>query len=133
MLTAHLAALGHTLLDVASIQLVSGAASALGLLLAAGWTPRCGQLRVQLSVGLLLAALSVAALLLVPPVRRTGATLRPTSAEILCRPEGSVLFWPLCGATCDLNVTHRTELVVSDCRFEPQSALPARRWLDSIT
>ena len=45
-------------------------------------------------------------------------------AEILCRPEGSALFFRKCGETCDLDAATQTELTISECRFEDESELP---------
>ena len=45
-------------------------------------------------------------------------------AEILCRPEGSALFFRKCGDTCDLDAARQTELTISDCHFEAESELP---------
>jgi hypothetical protein len=81
-----------------------------------------------------MAAFCGAGLVLVPRLndRLDGRaeTERPV-AKILCRPEGSALFFRKCGDTCELDAVARTELSVSDCRFEPQSRLPVN-FLDWI-
>jgi len=125
-LTAHLQWIGLTLEEVAVVQLVSGLVSSLGWFVAATRTPRCGQ-RATLALAVLLAALCGAALLLVPRIHdRLPSSDKKESplAEILCRPEGSALFFRKCGDTCDLDAARQTELTISDCRFEAESELP---------
>ena len=132
-LTAHLKWLGLQLSEMAAINLISAVLSAAGLLIAASWTPRCGH-RSNLAVSILLAAFCAAGMLLVPRIQGRGENPERDRAvtEILCRPEGSVLFFRQCGTSCDLDTTVRTELVISDCRFEALSKLPARNWLNWI-
>ena len=100
----------------------------------------CGH-RSNLALVVLLAAFCGAGLILVPRIsernnnsslyggRSTAvdrdATERPL-AEILCRPEGSALFFRKCGDSCELDAVTRTELVVSDCRFESQNRFPGQ-------
>lgn len=133
LLTAHLQWLGFDLQEIGIINLIASSGAGLGLLLAASWTPRCGH-RSNLAVAVLMAAFCGAGLVLVPRLndRLDGRleTERPV-AEILCRPEGSALFFRKCGDTCELDAVARTELSVSDCRFEPQSRLPVN-FLDWI-
>jgi hypothetical protein len=133
LLTAHLQWLGFNLQKIGIINLIASSGAGLGLLLAATWTPRCGH-RSNLAVAVLMAAFCGAGLVLVPRLndRLDGRveTERPV-AEILCRPEGSALFFRKCGDTCELDAVARTELSVSDCRFEPQSRLPVN-FLDWI-
>lgn len=115
--------------------MIASTGAALGLLLATTWTRRCGH-RSNLAVSVLIAAFCGAGLVLVPRLHgRSGssghvATERPV-AEILCRPEGSALFFRKCTDSCELDAVTRTELSVSDCRFEPQSRLPVN-FLDWI-
>ena len=133
LLTAHLQWLGFDLQEIGIVNLIASVGAAFGLLLAAAWTPRCGH-RSNLAVAVLLVAFCGAGLVLVPRLngRPHGRpeTERPV-AEILCRPEGSALFFRKCGDSCELDAVTRTELSVSDCRFEPQSRLPVN-FLDWI-
>ncbi len=133
LLSAHLQWLGFDLQEIGIINLIASVGAAFGLLLAATWTPRCGH-RSNLAIAVLLAAFCGAGLVLVPRLngRPHGRpeTERPV-AEILCRPEGSALFFRKCGDSCELDAVTRTELSVSDCRFEPQSRLPVN-FLDWI-
>lgn len=126
LLAAHLQWLGFDLQEIGIINLIASTGAALGLLLAAAWTPRYGH-RSNLAVAVLTAAFCGAGLILVPRLNERlhgrSDTERPV-AEILCRPEGSALFFTKCGDTCELDAVARTELSVSDCRFEPQSRLP---------
>uniref|UniRef100_A0A0P6GLD0 Uncharacterized protein n=1 Tax=Daphnia magna TaxID=35525 RepID=A0A0P6GLD0_9CRUS len=126
LLAAHLQWLGFDLQEIGIINLIASTGAALGLLLAAAWTPRYGH-RSNLAVAVLTAAFCGAGLILVPRLNERlhgrSDTERPV-AEILCRPEGSALFFRKCGDTCELDAVARTELSVSDCRFEPQSRLP---------
>ncbi|KAI9552709.1 Major facilitator superfamily domain-containing protein 6-A [Daphnia sinensis] len=126
LLAAHLQWLGFDLQEIGIINLIASTGAALGLLLAATWTPRYGH-RSNLAVAVLMAAFCGAGLILVPRLNERlhgrSETERPV-AEILCRPEGSALFFRKCGDTCELDAVARTELSVSDCRFEPQSRLP---------
>ena len=106
--------------------MIASTGAVLGLALAGAWSPRCGH-RSNLAIAFLLAAFCGAGLALVPRLngRAHGRveTERPV-AEILCRPEGSALFFRKCGDSCELDAVTRTELSVTDCRFEPQFRLP---------
>lgn len=55
---------------------------------------------------------------------KAGGVKESPLAEILCRPEGSALFFHKCGDTCDLDADTQTELTISECRFEAESELP---------
>lgn len=135
LLTGHLQWLGFDLQEIGIIHVIASTCSAFGLVLAGTWTPRCGH-RSNLAVAVLLAAFCGAGLVLVPRLdgrtygRAAPETDRPV-AEILCRPEGSALFFRKCGDSCELDAVTRTELTVSDCRFEAQSKLPVN-FLDWI-
>lgn len=133
LLTAHLKWLGFDLQEIGIINVIASTGAALGLLLAATWTRRCGH-RSNLAVSVLIAAFCGAGLVLVPRLHgrfhEHVGTERPV-AEILCRPEGSALFFRKCSDSCELDAVTRTELSVSDCRFEPQSRLPVN-FLDWI-
>ena len=147
-LTAHLQWVGLNLQEIGIINLTAGLGSSFGLLLAAAanrrrrpWNnPSCGAAghRSKLALAVLLAAFCGIALILVPRISgRSNPYGRDASyglhededrplAEILCRPEGSALFFQKCGDTCELDSVTRTELVVSDCRFESQNRFPGQ-------
>ena len=164
-LAAHLQWIGLNLQEIGIINLTAGLGSSFGLLLANIWSSssssssggrrgrnRCGH-RSNLALVVLLAAFCGAGLILVPRIsgRSSSSSLyggadpyggRPESerplAEILCRPEGSALFFRKCGDSCELDAVTRTELVVSDCRFESQNRFPgqfptfALHWLHAL-